>query len=75
MNTNHNNKNGGVSKGNEEVAVYAATNWYESAKFRSDVQSDLISYYEGYRDAMDYYDNKKIIDDKEVPKFLNGEDI
>lgn len=36
----------------EEVALHAADDWYDNAKFRSDVQADLKSYYEGYRDAM-----------------------
>jgi hypothetical protein len=36
----------------EEVALHAADDWYDTAKFRSDVRADLISYYEGFRDAM-----------------------
>ena len=36
----------------EEVALHAADDWYDTAKFRSDVKADLKSYYEGYRDAM-----------------------
>lgn len=36
----------------EEVALHAADDWYDTAKFRSDVRADLKSYYEGYRDAM-----------------------
>jgi predicted transcriptional regulator len=36
----------------EEVALHAANDWYDTAKFRSDIQADLKSYYEGYRDAM-----------------------
>jgi hypothetical protein len=36
----------------EEVALHAADDWYDTAKFRSDVRADFKSYYEGYRDAM-----------------------
>lgn len=36
----------------EEVALHAADDWFETAKFRSDVRADLKSYYEGFRDAM-----------------------
>lgn len=36
----------------EEVALHAADDWFDTAKFRSDVKADLKSYYEGYRDAM-----------------------
>jgi hypothetical protein len=36
----------------EEVALHAADDWYDTAKFRSDVRADLKSYYEGFRDAM-----------------------
>lgn len=36
----------------DEVALHAADDWYDTAKFRSDVRADLKSYYEGFRDAM-----------------------
>jgi hypothetical protein len=36
----------------EEVALHAADDWYDTAKFRSDVRADLKSYYEGFIDAM-----------------------
>lgn len=36
----------------EEVALHAADDWFDTAKFRGDIKADLISYYEGYRDAM-----------------------
>lgn len=36
----------------EEVALHAADDWFDTAKFRSDVRADLKSYYEGFRDAM-----------------------
>jgi predicted transcriptional regulator len=36
----------------EEVSLHAADDWYDTAKFRSDIRADLKSYYEGFRDAM-----------------------
>lgn len=36
----------------EEVALHAADDWFDTAKFRSDIKADLKIYYEGYRDAM-----------------------
>ena len=42
----------------EEVELHAADDWFDTAKYRSDVRADLKSYYEGYRDAMRFLTNQ-----------------
>ena len=54
----------------EEVALHAANDWFEDAQFRSDVRADLQSYYEGFRDALRFCNNKQreLLSEKEINK-------